>query len=107
MKQFFFFYKCCKINIDFLKKCYFLFKLTFIFLIFRLLQRVNDQNQEINRLMETIREMGIREKKWDEVKRAMRGQEIELSQLREENYNYENLVKRLRKELEEKNGLKL
>lgn len=54
--------------------------------------------------METIREMGIREKKWDEVKRAMRGQEIELSQLREENYNYENLVKRLRKELEEKNG---
>ena len=72
-----------------------------------MLQRVNDQNQEINRLMETIREMGIREKKWDEVKRAMRGQEIELSQLREENYNYENLVKRLRKELEEKNGLKL
>ena len=57
--------------------------------------------------METIREMGIREKKWDEVKRAMRGQEIELSQLREENYNYENLVKRLRKELDEKNGLKL
>lgn len=70
----------------------------------RLIQRINEQNEEIQRLMTTIREMNIREKKWDEVQRMMRGKEMELSQLREENGNYEKLVKKLRREVEEKNG---
>lgn len=63
----------------------------------RLIQRIKEQNLEIERL-------NLKKRDWENLKESLRGKDIEIIKLKEGNFNYECLVKRLTKELEAKNG---
>lgn len=70
----------------------------------RMAIRMKEQSEEIERLMTTIREVSIREKKWEETLRVLRNKEMEMARLVEENKNFENIVRNLRREISKKNG---
>ena len=70
----------------------------------KLLRRTQELNEEVERLGGVVREMGIRENKWEELKRSGRAMESEIIRLREENMGLREAGEELKRELEEKNG---
>lgn len=69
---------------------------------YRLNQKINEQNQEIERLMLTIREITKREKKWDDLQMTLREKDFQILRLNEEKANLHNIIENLQYELQEK-----
>lgn len=69
---------------------------------FRLNQKINEQNQEIERLMMTVREITKREKKWDDLQMTLREKDFQILRLNEEKANLHNIIENLQYELQEK-----